>query len=149
MHERLNLKNPKNFNEKLQWLKLYDRKDVYTKMVDKVEVKEYVANIIGNKYISLNWIWLNWPFHYLPSLRKHQTAQLLLSVNNDTATLCPPRFSELITIVISLNNLRELSTERYQRLIVFNFFIKCIIIKPNLIIVRLKVFVTNLSQFKK
>ena len=50
---------------------------------------------------------MNWSFHYLPSLRKHQTAQLLLSVNNDTATLCPPRFSELITVVISLNNLRR------------------------------------------
>ena len=47
----LNLENPENFNEKLQWLKLYDRKEEYTKMVDKYEVKKYVANIIGTKYI--------------------------------------------------------------------------------------------------
>lgn len=47
----LNLKNPKTFNEKLQWLKLYDRKDIYTKMVDKYDVKEYVSNIINNEYI--------------------------------------------------------------------------------------------------
>lgn len=47
----LNLKNPKTFNEKLQWLKLYDRKPIYTTMVDKYAVKEYVANIIGDEYI--------------------------------------------------------------------------------------------------
>ena len=49
--EKLNLNNPKTFNEKLQWLKLYDRKTLYTKMVDKYEVKDYVANIIGDEYI--------------------------------------------------------------------------------------------------
>lgn len=47
----LNLKNPKTFNEKLQWLKIYDRKPIYTTMVDKYEVKKYVANIIGEQYI--------------------------------------------------------------------------------------------------
>ena len=47
----LNLKNPKTFNEKLQWLKLYDRKKIYTTMVDKYEVKDYVENIIGKEYL--------------------------------------------------------------------------------------------------
>lgn len=47
----LNLENPKSFNEKLQWLKLYDRKPIYTTMVDKYAVKEYVASIIGKQYI--------------------------------------------------------------------------------------------------
>lgn len=49
--KKLNLKNPQTFNEKLQWLKLHDRKDVYTTMVDKFEAKKYVANIIGEEYI--------------------------------------------------------------------------------------------------
>ena len=48
---RLNLKNPKSFNEKLQWLKLYDRRPEYVTMVDKYAVKEYVARIIGDEYI--------------------------------------------------------------------------------------------------
>lgn len=48
---KLNLDNPKTFNEKLQWLKLHNRKSLYTKMVDKVDAKEYVANIIGEEYI--------------------------------------------------------------------------------------------------
>lgn len=47
----LNLKNPKTFNEKLQWLKLHDRKSIYTTMVDKYAVKKYVADIIGEEYI--------------------------------------------------------------------------------------------------
>ena len=47
----LNLENPHTFNEKLQWLKLYDRKPIYSKMVDKYEAKKYVAGIIGEEYI--------------------------------------------------------------------------------------------------
>lgn len=51
MGKSLSLKDPKTFNEKLNWLKLYDRKDIYTKMVDKYGVKSYVADIIGEEYI--------------------------------------------------------------------------------------------------
>ena len=51
MGKRLNLKNPKTFSEKLQWLKLYDRRPEYTIMVDKVKAKEYVASILGEEYI--------------------------------------------------------------------------------------------------
>lgn len=47
----LNLDNPQTFNEKLQWIKLYDHNPLYTKMVDKYEVKNYVASVIGDKYI--------------------------------------------------------------------------------------------------
>ena len=43
--------NPNTFCEKLQWLKLYDRRSEYTRMVDKYLVKEYVSNIIGSDYI--------------------------------------------------------------------------------------------------
>ena len=43
--------NPQTFNEKLQWLKLYNRRPEYTQMVDKYAVKEYVASIIGEQYI--------------------------------------------------------------------------------------------------
>lgn len=47
----LKIDNPQTFNEKLQWLKLNDRKPEYTKMVDKYEVKQYVAEKIGKEYI--------------------------------------------------------------------------------------------------
>lgn len=51
MGKKLNLVNPKTFNEKIQWLKLYDRKPEYTIMVDKLAAKEYVSNLIGQEYI--------------------------------------------------------------------------------------------------
>lgn len=51
MGNELNLDNPQTFNEKLQWLKLHDRRKEYIKMVDKYKVKEYVASIIGDEYI--------------------------------------------------------------------------------------------------
>ena len=51
MGTELDLEHPVTFNEKLQWLKLYDRNPLYTTMVDKYEVKKYVADIIGEEYI--------------------------------------------------------------------------------------------------
>ncbi len=47
----LDLKMPKTFNEKLQWIKLYDRKTEYTTMVDKLAAKDYVSAVIGSRYI--------------------------------------------------------------------------------------------------
>lgn len=46
-----NLENPQSFSEKVQWLKLHDRRPEYTIMVDKVKVKEYVAKVLGEDYI--------------------------------------------------------------------------------------------------
>lgn len=51
MQKSLNLRNPQTFNEKLQWLKLYDRRPEYTTMVDKYEAKKYVASVVGDEYI--------------------------------------------------------------------------------------------------
>ena len=47
----LNLNSPKGFNEKLQWLKLYDRNSLDTKLVDKAEVKPWVAERIGWEHV--------------------------------------------------------------------------------------------------
>lgn len=51
MHKRLNLGNPRSFNEKLQWLKLHDKHPEYTQMVDKIEAKKIAAKIIGEEHI--------------------------------------------------------------------------------------------------
>lgn len=50
-HKKLDLENPKTFNEKLQWLKLHDQRKDYTQMVDKYEAKKYVASKIGEEFI--------------------------------------------------------------------------------------------------
>ncbi len=51
LHGKLDFKNPQSFNEKLQWLKLHDHNPQYTNMVDKYEVKKYVAERIGEQYV--------------------------------------------------------------------------------------------------
>jgi len=76
--------NPQSFNEKLQWLKVNDRKQVYTKMVDKYEAKKYVADRIGTEYIipTLG-VWANFDeidFNSLPD-------QFVLKCTHDSGGL--------------------------------------------------------------
>lgn len=58
MGRTLDIEHPKTFNEKLQWLKLYNRKPEYTVMVDKYAVREYIARELGEEYlIPLLGVW--------------------------------------------------------------------------------------------
>ena len=50
--KKLDLESPQSFNEKLQWLKLHDRNPLYTTLVDKYRVKEWVADKIGSQYVT-------------------------------------------------------------------------------------------------
>ncbi|PKM44126.1 MAG: glycosyl transferase [Firmicutes bacterium HGW-Firmicutes-8] len=49
--KKLNLKNPVTFNEKLQWLKLHDKNEMCTQLVDKYEVRKHIAQTLGKKYL--------------------------------------------------------------------------------------------------
>jgi len=51
MPYHLNLKKPRTFSEKLQWIKLYDHNQLYTTLVDKFKVKEYVTKKIGSEHV--------------------------------------------------------------------------------------------------
>lgn len=54
----LDLTNPRTFSEKIQWLKLYDRKREYTTYVDKYLVRDYIKHTIGEEYlIPLLGVW--------------------------------------------------------------------------------------------
>lgn len=69
--KKLDLQNPQSFDEKIQWLKLYDRNPKFTELVDKYKVKDYVSKIIGEQYIipTLG-IWEDFediPFDKLPN----------------------------------------------------------------------------------
>lgn len=89
---KLNLNAPKSFNEKLNWLKLHNRKAVYSIMVDKFKVKSYVATIIGEEYVVPCYgAWDNYDdidFSQLPN-------QFVLKTNHDSsgATLCTDKFA--------------------------------------------------------
>lgn len=77
-------KSPKTFNEKLQWLKIHDRNPLYTKLVDKYEVREYIAKKIGEEHlVPLLGVWDNpedIDFHHLPN-------QFVLKCTHDSASV--------------------------------------------------------------
>lgn len=83
-HKKLNLEHPKTYSEKLQWLKLYDRKAEYRIMSDKYAVRKYVAEKIGEEYlIPLLGVWDDVDdidFDKLPN-------QFVLKCNHDSAGL--------------------------------------------------------------
>ena len=58
MKEDLDLDNPKTYNEKIQWLKLYDATPLKTRLVDKYLVRDWVKEKIGEEYlIPLLGVW--------------------------------------------------------------------------------------------
>lgn len=92
--KNLNLDNPKTMNEKLQWLKLYDRKPEYTQLVDKYLVRNYIAEKLGEKYlIPLLGVWNNSDeidFSLLPSkfvLKCNHNSGLGMCICKDKSTL--------------------------------------------------------------
>ena len=84
MGKKLNLGNPLTYNEKLQWLKLYDRNPAYTMMVDKYRVREYIAGKIGEDHlIPLLGVWEraeDIDFDHLPD-------QFVLKCNHDSGSV--------------------------------------------------------------
>ena len=85
MGQKLNLKNPVTFDEKLQWLKLYDRKNEYTIWADKYEVRNYVAKKLGERYlIPLLGIWNSTDEINLKDLPE----QFVLKCTHDSASVC-------------------------------------------------------------
>ncbi len=79
--KKLNLDSPKSFNEKIQWLKIYDRRKEYIKYVDKIEVKKFIDQLLG-------------PGHTIPTLGVWNTVdeikledlpdQFVLKCNHDS-----------------------------------------------------------------
>ena len=57
-HKFIDFRNPKTFNEKINWLKLKNRRPEYTQMVDKYAVRKYIAEQLGDEYlIPLLGVW--------------------------------------------------------------------------------------------
>lgn len=70
--KKMHWENPRTFNEKLNWIKIFGRNDLYTKLADKFEVKRYVADLIGKEYVVDNYgVYDNWDqidFDKLPDI---------------------------------------------------------------------------------
>ena len=107
----LNLDNPQTFNEKLQWLKLYNRHPEYTMMVDKYKVREYIADKLGEEYlIPLLGVWDDpddIDFEALPN-------QFVLKCNHNSGTgMCICRDKSKLDIKKVKRELRKGLKENY------------------------------------
>ena len=106
---KLNLKNPKTFCEKMQWLKLYDKHPEYTQLVDKLLVRNNVSQILGEEYlIPLLGKWKSFDeidFSKLPD-------QFVLKCNHDSGSTKIIDKSELSEE--KTNELRLFYTERLK-----------------------------------
>ena len=91
----LNLSSPQTYTEKIQWLKLYDRRPEYTMMQDKLAVRDYVSKTIGEEYlIPLLGVWKEVDeidFNSLPS-------QFVLKCNHDCASVVICRDKNVLNI---------------------------------------------------
>lgn len=82
--KKLRLEQPVTFNEKLQWLKIYDRNERYPDMVDKIKVKEIIEKTIGSEYVvPLYGVWQNARDIDFKSLPK----QFVLKCNHDQGSV--------------------------------------------------------------
>lgn len=107
------LEHPRTFNEKLQWLKLHDRKPAYTVMVDKYAVKDYVAERIGKEYvIPTIGVWdraEDVPFDSLPD-------RFVLKCTHDSHGLVICRDKKTLDVPAAVKKLdRALDTDYYLR----------------------------------
>ena len=85
LHRKLNLKNPRRFTEKLNWLKLHDRNPLYTILVDKYEVKQFVKSVLGEQMVIPSYgVWDNFDdidFDKLPN-------KFVLKCTHDSGRFC-------------------------------------------------------------
>lgn len=111
MRKKLDLTSPSSFNEKLQWLKLYDRNPLYTSLVDKYAVRQFIKDTIGEQFlIPLLGVWdkvEDIDFNKLPN-------QFVLKCNHDSGgwVICKDKTK------LDINRTKHFLTKRLKR----NFF---------------------------
>lgn len=113
-HVSLNLDCPQTFNEKLNWLKLYNQNPLYTKLADKYLAKEYVAGVIGEEYVVRNYgVWKTFDeidFDSLPD-------RFILKATHDSGgvTICRDK-SQLDMLALKIKFDRILKTNYFYKL---------------------------------
>ena len=110
---KINWGSPQTYNEKIQWLKLYDRNPEYVKMVDKYAVKQYVSELIGTEHvIPLLGAW-NSPdeinFGSLPE-------QFVLKCTHDSGKVIICKDKKKLDINLTKKELKKALKRNYYRL---------------------------------
>jgi len=110
MGTELDLESPKTFSEKLQWLKLNDRNPLYSKLVDKYEVRKYISDKIGEKHlIPLLGVWNNFEdvcFDKLPN-------QFVLKCTHDSGGLVICRDKSKLNIEAAKKKIKNSYKRKY------------------------------------
>lgn len=111
--EKLDLKNPQTFNQKLQWLKINNRKDLYSILVDKYAVREFIGETIGEDYLIplVGGPWSNVEdidFDALPE-------QFVLKCNHDSGGLSICRDKSDFDIEMAKSKLRKSLRRNYYQ----------------------------------
>lgn len=101
---KLNLQDPKRLSEKLQWLKLYNRQPFYTQLVDKYQVKKYVAEKIGKQHVvPLIGVWNRFDeidFEKLPE-------QFVLKTTHDSGSVIVVKEKKNLDLVVTKEKLER------------------------------------------
>ena len=113
MEYKIDFNNPSTFNEKIQWLKLYNHKPEYTRMVDKYEMRQFVEERIGSGYtVPLIGVWESFDdidFDQLPK-------QFVLKCNHDSGSIVIVQDKDKFDIEDAKEKInRTLSTNYYWR----------------------------------
>ena len=108
--KKLNLDDPKTYNEKLQWLKLFDRCEEYTMMSDKYLVRDFIKEKIGDEYlIPLLGVWdkaSDIDYSKLPD-------QFVLKCNHDSGSVIICKDKKTFNKVIAEKKLRKALKKQY------------------------------------
>lgn len=106
----LHLENPVSFNEKIQWLKIYDRNPAYSSLADKYEVRNYIKETVGgNVLIPLLGIWDKWEeidFEILPN-------QFVLKCTHDSGGIVICREKEKLNLLKAKEKIKNALSRNY------------------------------------
>lgn len=107
----INFKNPKGFNEKIQWLKVNDRRPEYTQLVDKLAVRDHISKVLGEEYLfPLLGKWESFDdidFNTLPE-------QFVMKCNHDSGSTKVIKSKSSLTAE-ELNEMKLFYTERLKQ----------------------------------
>lgn len=117
---KLNLENPKTYNEKLQWLKIYNRRPEYTIMSDKYMVRDYVEKKIGKEYlIPLLGVWESVEDINLDSLPN----KFVLKANHDSGSVVICQDKKVFNWKVAKKKLKQaLKTQYFWKSREYNYY---------------------------
>ena len=110
MHKKLDLKNPTTFNEKLQWLKLNYHNPIMQQLVDKLAVREYIKENIGEEYL----IPLIAVYDRFEDIRFEQLPdKFVIKCNHDSGSCIVCKDKKTLDIEVARNKINEHLKKNY------------------------------------